>query len=71
MWRKGVIHTDDVIAARRDSNYQDHSAVIDMTNKQRPSGIPKSLGGVLSNKELRYKFRLFLKERLSAESCLL
>ena len=39
-----------------------------MTASARPSGIPKSLGEVLTSSELRYKFRVFLKERHSAES---
>jgi len=54
--------------ARRNSAFLDHSVTDKISPGPRPSGIPKSLGDVLSNSELRHKFRLFLKERHSSES---
>jgi hypothetical protein len=55
---------------RKESKFLDHSAVrtVTVTHSVRPSGVPKSLGDVLASSELRYKFRVFLKERLSLES---
>ena len=57
--------------SRRGSKFLDHSVVHEIRPAgapSRPSGLPKSLGDILSNIELRYKFRVFLKERMSVES---
>jgi hypothetical protein len=57
--------------SRRGSKFLDHSVVREIRPAgaaPRPSGLPKSLGDILSSSDLRYKFRLFLKERHSAES---
>jgi len=75
MWSKKKSDLETMAASegemmRRGSNYLDHSVQHDVkvTATIRSSGIPKSLGDVLAASELRYKFRVFLKERHSAES---
>lgn len=60
----------DASRTRRGSKYEDHSIPIESRTVANPAApcMPKSLGEILANPSLRYKFRQFLKERQAVES---